>query len=48
MAMPKTLAELPVLVQGGAYALIAVILAGAVFYFLVLPLKDTRDSLRKE
>jgi len=46
MAMPKSFGELPVAVQGGVYALIAVALAGAVFYFLVLPVQETRDTLR--
>jgi type IV pilus assembly protein PilO len=46
MAMPKTFGELPVAVQGGVFALIAVVLAGAVFYFLVLPVQETRDTLR--
>ena len=45
MAMPKTFGELPVLAQGGVFALIAVILAGAIFYFLVLPVQETRDTL---
>jgi len=45
MAMPKTFGELPVAVQGGVYALIAVALAGAVFYFLVLPVQQTRNAL---
>ena len=46
MAMPKTFGELPELVQGGVFALIAVILAGAVFYFLVLPVQEARDTLQ--
>jgi len=45
MAMPKTFGELPATVQGGVYASIAVALAGAIFYFLVLPVKETRDTL---
>jgi len=48
MAMPKTFGELPVPVQGAVYALIAVILAGAVFYFLVLPVQQARDGLQKK
>ena len=46
MAMPKTFGELPPPVQGAVYALIAVALAGAIFYFLVLPVQETRDTLR--
>jgi type IV pilus assembly protein PilO len=46
MAMPKTFGELPAAAQGGLFALIAVALAGAVFYFLVLPIQESRDNLR--
>jgi len=46
MAMPKTFGEIPAPVQGGIYALIAVILAGAIFYFLVLPVREARDTLQ--
>jgi len=46
MAMPKTFGEIPPPVQGGIFALIAIILAGAVFYFLVLPVQETRDTLQ--
>ena len=48
MAMPKTFGELPVAVQGGVYDLIAVALAGAVFYFLVLPVQQTRNALMEK
>ena len=46
--MPKTFNELPLVVQIAVFVLIAVILAGAVFYFYDLPLRDRRDSLRRE
>jgi len=46
--MPKKFNDLPAAVQIAIFALIAVFLAGAVFYFYVLPLKEQRDSLRNE
>jgi len=46
--MPKNFNDLPVLVQIGVFVLIAVILAGAVFYLYDLPLRDRRDSLRRQ
>jgi type IV pilus assembly protein PilO len=48
MAMPKNFGDLPAPVQSGVFVLIAVVLAGAVFYFFALPVQDKRDSLRKE
>src|SRR5208337_4689730 len=46
--MPKRFNDLPAAVQIAIFVLIAVFLAGAVFYFYVLPLKEQRDSLRNE
>ena len=46
--MPKTFNDLPVAVQMAVFVLIAVVLAGAVFYFYDLPLHERRDNLRKE
>ena len=46
MAMPKNFGDLPAPVQGGIFAFVAVALAGAVFYFLVLPVQGQRDALR--
>jgi type IV pilus assembly protein PilO len=46
--MPKTFNDLPVAVQIAVFVLIAVVLAGAVFYFYDLPLRERRDNLRKE
>jgi type IV pilus assembly protein PilO len=48
MAMPKNFGDLPEAVQSAVFVLIAIVLAGAVFYFLALPVQDKRDSLRKE
>ena len=46
--MPKSFNDLPAIVQAAVFVLIALILAGAVFYVYVLPLKATRDSLNKQ
>jgi type IV pilus assembly protein PilO len=46
--MPKSFNDLPAAVQIAIFVLFAVLLGGAVFYFNVLPLKEKRDSLRKE
>src|SRR5208337_565779 len=46
--MPKRFNDLPAAVQIAIFVLIAVLLAGGVFYFYVLPLKDQRDSLRNQ
>jgi type IV pilus assembly protein PilO len=46
--MPKNFNDLPAAVQIAIFVLIAVLLGGTVFYFYVLPLKERRDSLRKE
>jgi type IV pilus assembly protein PilO len=46
--MPKSFNDLPLPVQIVIFVLIAVVLAGAVFYFYDLPLRERRDSLRKE
>jgi Tfp pilus assembly protein PilO len=43
--MPKSFKELPTVVQGVIFAAGAVILAGAVFYLYVLPLRAQRASL---
>jgi len=48
MAMPKNFGDLPVPVQSGVFGLIAIMLAGAVFYFFVLPVQDKRDNLRRD
>jgi type IV pilus assembly protein PilO len=46
--MPKSFNDIPAAIQIGIFVLIAVILAGAVFYFYVLPIKAQRDSLQEE
>jgi len=46
--MPKSFNDLPAAVQMVIFVLIGVLLGGAVFYVYVLPLKEKRDSLRKE
>jgi len=46
--MPKNFNDLPVPVQIAVFVLTAVVLGGAIFYFYDLPLRDRRDSLRKE
>jgi len=46
--MPKTFNELPLAVQIAVFVLIAVVLAGAVFYFYDLPIRQRRDNLQKE
>jgi type IV pilus assembly protein PilO len=46
--MPKSFNDLPAAVQITIFALIGVLLGGAVFYVYVLPLKEKRDSLRKQ
>ena len=46
--MPKSFNDLPATVQVAVFVLIAVVLAGAVFYFYVLPLQEKRDTLRKQ
>lgn len=46
--MAKNFNDLPVPVQSGVFVLTAVVLAGAVFYFVALPVRETRDRLRKE
>jgi type IV pilus assembly protein PilO len=46
--MPKSFNDLPAVVQVAIFVLVAVLLAGAVFYFYVLPVQGKRDSLRKE
>ena len=48
MAMAKSFNELPGPVQSGLFALIAVVLAGAIFYFYALPVHERRDSLQKQ
>jgi type IV pilus assembly protein PilO len=46
--MPKSFNDLPASVQIAIFLLIAMVLAGAVFYFYDLPLKERRDGLRKQ
>lgn len=46
--MPKNFGDLPEIVQDAIFALIPVILAGAVFYVYVLPLQTKRDRLQKQ
>jgi type IV pilus assembly protein PilO len=46
--MPKSFNDLPVPVQIAVFVLIAVVLAGALFYFYDFPLKAKRDSLQKD
>jgi|SRR5271157_1292403 len=46
--MPKSFNDLPAAVQIAIFVLIGVLLGGAVFYVYVLPLKQKRDSLRKQ
>ena len=48
MAMAKNFNDLPAPVQSGLFALIAVVLAGAIFYFYALPVHERRDSLQKQ
>ena len=44
--MPKNFSDLPAAVQIAIFVLVAALLAGGVFFFYVLPLKEQRDSLR--
>ena len=46
--MAKNFNELPMAVQSGVFVLIALVLAGAVFYFYVFPVLARRDSLRAQ
>lgn len=46
--MPKSFNDLPVPVQIAVFVLTALVLAGAVFYFYDLPLRERRDRLQKE
>jgi type IV pilus assembly protein PilO len=46
--MPKSFNDLPMPVQIAVFVLTAVVLAGAIFYFYDLPVRERRDSLRKE
>jgi type IV pilus assembly protein PilO len=46
--MAKSFNDFPAPVQGLVLALVAVALAGVVFYYLVLPLNDKRAALQKE
>src|SRR5215467_10539725 len=46
--MAKSINDLPAPVQGAILAAIAIVAAGAVYWYFVLPLSDRRDSLRKE
>ena len=46
--MPKSFSDIPVAVQITLFVLIAAVLAGAIFYFYDLPVKERRDRLQKE
>jgi type IV pilus assembly protein PilO len=46
--MPKSFNDLPIAVQIAVFVLLAVILAGAIFYFYDLPVRDRRDNLQGE
>jgi type IV pilus assembly protein PilO len=46
--MPKSFNDLSAPVQIAIFVLTAIVLAGAVFYFYDLPLKERRDSLEKQ
>jgi type IV pilus assembly protein PilO len=46
--MPKSFNDLPVPVQIAVFVLTAVVLAGAIFYFYVLPVRERQDTLRRE
>ena len=45
--MAKRFNDFPAPLQGLVFALVAVALAGVVFWYLVLPLNDKRDALQK-
>jgi len=46
--MAKTFNDIPGPVQLAVFVLTAVVLAGAVFYFYDLPIRERRDNLRRE
>jgi len=46
--MAKSFNDLPAAIQGVIFVSVAVVAAGLVFYFYVLPLNDQRDGLQKE
>jgi len=46
--MAKTFNDIPAPVQLAVFVLTAVVLAGAVFYFYDLPIRERRDNLRRE
>jgi Tfp pilus assembly protein PilO len=46
--MAKTFNDLPAPIQGAIMVAVAVALAGGTFWYFVLPLSDTKDSLQKE
>jgi type IV pilus assembly protein PilO len=46
--MAKTFNDLPAPIQGVVFVVVAVALAGATFWYFVLPLSDQRDGLQKE
>ena len=46
--MPKNFSDLPAAVQVAIFVLVAALLAGGVFFYYVLPLKEQRDSLRTQ
>src|SRR5579872_4012522 len=46
--MAMTFNDLPAPIQGVIFVAVAVVLAGVVFWYTVLPLSDQRDKLQKE
>jgi len=46
--MAKSFNDLPISIQGIVFVAVAVALAGALFWYFVLPLSDQKDSLAKE
>jgi Tfp pilus assembly protein PilO len=46
--MAKTFNDIPAPIQGAIFVVVAIALAGATFWYFVLPLSDQRDGLAKE
>ena len=46
--MPKKFGDLPLVVQVDVLGWAALVLAGATFWYYVLPLSDQRDKLNKQ
>ena len=46
--MAKTFNDIPAPIQGAILVVVAVALAGGMFWYFVLPLNDKRDGLDKE